>query len=303
MVQYLGNTYPMYMAYSKNPHLPRVRMDAVKLVRAGWSYRKVARHTGFTISAISKWMKKADSLGHNQLWIPTQSSQPRHHPNELPSSVVEAIVQERAKRHRCAEVVHEELKRQGIVVSLSSVKRTLDREGLLKKRSPWKRPHDATPRPVANLPGDLVEIDTIHILTPERFYVYTLLDVCTRWAYAAVVERIRVKETLLFVREAKQVSPFPFHMLQSDHGSEFSQGFTLNVGTQHRHSRVRTPNDNAHLERFNRTLQEECLDLVRPSIPAYQKAIDEYLPYYNNERLHMGLNYETPLKRFQAIEF
>lgn len=303
MVQYLGNTYPMYMAYSKNPHLPRVRMDAVKLVRAGWSYRKVARHTGFTISAISKWMKKADSLGHNQLWIPTQSSKPRRHPNELPSSVLRAIVQERAKRHRCAEVVHEELKRQGIVVSLSSVKRTLDREGLLKKRSPWKRPHDATLRPEANLPGDLVEIDTIHILVPTRFYVYTILDVCTRWAYAAVVERIRVKETLLFVQQAKQVFPFPFHMLQSDHGSEFSQGFTLEVGTAHRHSRVRTPNDNAHLERFNRTLQEECLDLVRPSISTYEKAIAEYLPYYNNERLHMGLNYETPLKRFQAIEY
>lgn len=278
-------------------------MDAVKLVRKGWSYRKVARHTGFTISAISKWVKKADSLGHKQLWIPTQSSKPRHHPNELPLSVVEAIVQERAKRHRCAEVIYESLKKQGITASLSSVKRTLDREGLLKKRSPWKRPHDATVRPIAENPGDLVEIDTIHIWVPARFYVYTILDVCTRWAYAAVSERIRVRETLWFVRQAKREAPFSFHMLQSDHGSEFSQGFTLNVGTAHRHSRVRTPNDNAHLERFNRTLQEECLDHVPTNISAYQKAIAEYLPYYNNERLHMGLNYETPLERFQAIEF
>ena len=290
----------MYMPYTTNPKLPRLRMQAVKLVRSGWSVRKVARHTGFNPSTISRWVEKAEPLGRSQLWIPTESSRPRHHPKELPLSIVEAIVQERAKRHRCAEVIHEGLKRRGIQVSLSSVKRTLDREGLLKKRSPWKRPHDATPRPVVEHPGDLVEVDTIHILVPARFYVYTILDVCTRWAYAAVVEQIRVKETLLFVRQAKLLSPFPFHMLQSDHGSEFSQGFTLEVGTQHRHSRVRTPNDNAHLERFNRTLQEECLDLVPTSISAYQKALDEYLPYYNNERLHLSLNFKTPSEVLQS---
>gem|GEM_PF-5339638 len=27
----------MYMAYSQNPHLPHVRMEAVRLVRSGWS--------------------------------------------------------------------------------------------------------------------------------------------------------------------------------------------------------------------------------------------------------------------------
>ncbi len=300
MVQYLLNTHTMDMTYSTNPHLPRIRMDAVKLVRAGWSYRKVARHTGFSIGSISAWVKKAESLGHNQLWIPTQSSRPLHHPKELPPAIVQAIVEERLKRNRCAEVVHESLKRRGVVVSLSTVKRTLDRENLLKKRSPWKRPHDATPRPIAENPGDLVEIDTIHILVPSRFYVYTILDVCTRWAYAAVAERIRVRETLWFVRQAKEVSPFQFRMLQSDHGSEFSQGFTLNVGTTHRHSRVRTPNDNAHLERFNRTLQEECLDRVPTSIFSYQKALDEYLPYYNNERMHMGLNFKTPNETFRS---
>ena len=33
----------MYMAYTQNPHLPRVRMEAVRLVRFGWSTRKVAQ--------------------------------------------------------------------------------------------------------------------------------------------------------------------------------------------------------------------------------------------------------------------
>ena len=29
----------MYMAYSQNPHISKVRMDAVKLVRSGWSVK------------------------------------------------------------------------------------------------------------------------------------------------------------------------------------------------------------------------------------------------------------------------
>ena len=38
-----------------------------------------------------------------------------------------AIVAERLKHTRCAEVVHDSLREQGITVSLSSVKRTLMR--------------------------------------------------------------------------------------------------------------------------------------------------------------------------------
>ncbi len=286
----------MYMPYTTNPKLPRLRMDAVKLVRSGWSVRKVARHTGFNPSTISRWVKKAEPMGRSELWIPTQSSKPHHHPDELPFELVRAIINQRLEHNRCAEVVQEELKRKGIAVSLSSVKRVLGRYGLLKSRSPWKRPHDATPRPVIGKPGDLVEVDTIHIIRPDRFYVYTLLDVCTRWAYARVSENINVNNTLCFVQAAKSTAPFSFQILQSDHGSEFSQGFTLNVGTQHRHSRVRTPNDNAHLERFNRTLQEECLDHVPSSPKRYQQALEEYLPYYNQERLHLSLNFKTPLE-------
>lgn len=295
----------MYMAYSKNPHLPRVRMDAVKLVRAGWSYRKVARHTGFTISAIAKWVKKAEPLGHNGLWIPTQSSRPKTHPRALASDMVQAIVAERVHHRRCAEVVHHELTQRGIQVSLSSVKRTLARQHLVKKRSPWKRPHDATARPLPSAPGALIEVDTVHIFAPDdprQFYVYTLLDVYSRWGFAAISRRATASASVRFVARAQTIAPFSFSLVQSDHGTEFSQWFTLHVGMAHRHIRVRTPNDNAHLERFNRTLQEECLNHVRPSPWHYGRALPEYLQYYNDERPHLSLNFQTPSKRFQGVD-
>lgn len=292
----------MYMAYTSNPRMPRVRMDAVKLIRSGWSYRKVAIHTGYPIGTLSKWMKKAELYGG--FWIPTNSSKPLHHPNELDDETVQKIVEQRQKRKRCAEVIHQELINQGILVSLSSVKRVLKREGLIKERSPWKRWHLSGIRPEANKVGSLVEIDTIHIVPRPvfRFYVYTLLDVYSRWAYAKSVERMNTHQTINFVREAQSASPFKFETLQSDHGPEFSTYFSEQIKLPHRHIRIRKPNDNAHLERFNRTLQEECLNHVSPNPKSYQKAISEYLPYYNNERLHLGLDLKTPQNRFQGVD-
>jgi len=272
-------------------------MKAVMLVRKGWSIRKAARYFGFSHGALLNWIKKAPRDG--RLVIPTRSSAPKSHPNQLAQHMVNAIVGQRKKRGRCAKVVHRELQNQGIVVSLSSVERTLKRQGLIKRRSPWKRWHLSGERPESVLPGDLVQIDTIHfVINGKRFYVYTIIDLASRWAYAKVGARINTYQSLKFVKEAQGVAGFTFKMIQSDNGPEFSTWFTEHIGKvsiQHRHSRVRKSNDNAHIERFNRTIQEECLNNVSQNLKSFKKAINEYLPYYNGERLHLGINYLTPL--------
>lgn len=293
------------MAYTKNPYLPRVRRDAADLVRRGWGVRKVARYVGVSPGTISKWVKRAGEIGYRD--IPTLSSRPRSHPKQLSKELVRAICRKRILTKRSAEVVHRELLNDGVLVSLSSVKRTLDRQRLLKKRSQWKRYHHPLQRPNIEKQGDLVQVDTIHLLRPEgRVYVFTLLDVYSRWAYARAYPHANTRTALRFVQKAQRLARFHFKTLQSDHGSEFSQWFSDRVFSVHRHSRVRRPNDNAHLERFNRTVQEECLDAVPKTVRDLNKALAKYIPYYNGKRLHFGLQLRTPLqaltaKRFQAI--
>lgn len=289
------------MPYTTNPHLPRLRMEAAQLVlRQGWSTREVARHTGFDHSTIVRWVNRARYSTRRS--IPTASCRPHRHPQALPYDTVAAIIAYRQRYHRCAEVLQYLLARDGITVSLSSVKRTLKRHGLVYP-SPWKKWHTYPPRPLPEKPGSLVEIDTIHDGVPaERLYVYTLLDVCSRWAYACPAERMSTHRSLQFADAAQETAPFPFRMLQSDHGPEFSKWFTKMVavrGLAHRHSRVRQPNDNAHLERFNRTLQDECLNRCVRSLRSWRRAIPEYLRYYNAERPHLALNMETPLQVVQ----
>ena len=294
----------MDMAYTQNPHLPRVRMEAAKLViEKGWSTREVARHTGFNQSSIVRWVEKLrlNNYGHT---IPTESSRPHSHPSELSPETVQAIVDYRLKYQRCAEVIHYFLERDGYEVSLSSVKRTLKRNEMTKY-SKWKKWRQYSERPLPEKPGVLVQIDTIldGPADEERLYIYTMLDVCSRWASAMPVVKIGTHASWEFIKHSQQDMPFKLKMIQSDHGAEFSKWLTKTLEAneiQHRHSRVRTPTDNAYVERFNRTIQEECLSRVPKTLAAYEKAIPDFLHYYNFERPHMGIHMLTPNQVMQS---
>ncbi len=291
------------MAYTTNPQLPRLRMQAVMLVRDGWTTRKVARHMGYSHSTIVRWCQKAPAKGSEK--IPTKSSRPRSHPRALAPEVVQAILGERRKRGRCAEVVHAELVSQGIVVSLSSVKRTLQRHEMTKDRTKYRRPRIRVPRPAPICPGALVEADTVHILdwmTGERFYIYTVIDVHSRWAYAELHEKLKNTQMLNFILRAQAKAGFTFQVLQTDNGPEFATWFRNNIQAQGitlRHTHVRSPNENGHIERFNRSIQEECVGYQAALKYTSQDQIDEFLDYYNNERRHMGINMRRPAEVVQ----
>jgi putative transposase len=283
------------MPYTTNKNMPRIRKEAAQLlVRKKWSTRKVARHFGFNQSTIVRWFKKSKVYGYHD--IPTQSSRPKSHPKQLRAEVVKRIVALRIKTKRTSEVVHQHLLNEGIKVSLNSVRRTIDRHGLMKKRNPWKRYHPPVGRPYPLKAGDLVQIDTIHrmIDKKKRLYVFVLIDVYSRWVYAKAYPKIGGKQTIRFVNEAQKHAIFNFNMLQSDHGPEFSNWFVARISKNHRYTRIGKPNDNAHIERVNRTIQEECLDKIPNDVFKINCELKKYLQYYNYERLHLSLNLKTP---------
>jgi transposase len=224
------------MPYTTNKNMPRIRREAVQLsIMRGWSVRKVARHLGFHHTAVLKWIQKAKVIGNHP--IPTRSSRPKHHPKELSEDIIKNIVEKRLAHNRYAEAVHKELENDGIKVSLSSVKRTLERRYLIKKRSPWKRYHPHQDRPYPLKSGDLVQTDTIHLMISEkkRMYVFTLIDVYSRWVYAKAYQKINGRVSVSFIKEAQKYSSFKFNTLQSDHGPEFGMWFVSQIKKNHRY--------------------------------------------------------------------
>jgi transposase InsO family protein len=278
------------MPYTTNPKLPKVRRDAVKMLRQGYSTRAVARHFGFSQKSISNWSRKAISDAP----IETRSSRPRTSPKRIPNELRDQVANKRKELGRSIEVIHHALKQEGVDISLSSVYRILRDQYLLKRKSPWKKFHRTMVRPEALKPGDLVQMDTIHIMMSEkkRIYIYTIIDTYSRVAYAWATKNISSGKSLEVLRK----TPFPFQIscIQTDHGPEFGKYFTDRIGIKHRHSRIRKPNDNAHVERFNRTVQDECLNHVRVDVIQMNRALKKYLHHYNNTRHHFSLEFKAP---------
>ena len=269
--------------------MPRIRRDATRLFHKGWSARKIGRYLGYHHTAILKWVKRSRIVG--DVPIQTKSSRPKRTRKPTRPELENQIVKMRIQTKRCAEAIYEQLKREGVKISVSTVHRILNRANLLKKRSLYWRYHPPVERPKALKPGDLVEMDSIHLMTGKktRIYVLVLIDIYSRWTYAKCFSKMNTDTSIMFLRLAMQESSFPFDMIQTDHGPEFGKVFVRKVKKNHRYTRIGKPNDNAHVERFNRTLQEECLDRVELNVSKVNRALKKYLSYYNNQRIHLGL--------------
>jgi transposase InsO family protein len=320
------------MAYSINPNLPRARALGLKLlIKEGLPLSVVANKCGVHRSTIYRWKNKWLKLNENaQLenfnrpnivpgkqfrfaslsWlIPTLSSRPHISPRAIANNVVELVLKLREMLKRCAEVVWwHAVQDNGVNISLSSVRRILKRHHYINGRKKRVRPSNPI-RPTVVSPGELVQTDTVHYVCPytkRRKYIYTVIDLHTRMTYAEIHSRILPGLAAKVVMGASASFGFKFAMVQADNGPEYSHYFEDTLSRQNiltRHSRLHRPNDNAHIERFNRTIQEECLGRYLDfSIPnqLIQKKIDKYLEFYNTKRVHLSLQYRTPNQMLQS---
>lgn len=95
-------------------------------------------------------------------------------------------------------------------------------------------------------------------------------------------------------------------LLRSDNGLVFtSRRFTATVrayGLQQEFITPYTPQQNGVIERFIRTLKEECVWQHRfESLPHAQRALNQWMRYYNTERPHQSLGYTPPALAYTVV--
>jgi transposase InsO family protein len=301
------------------------------LVREHLPLQTVANRCGVHRTTIWRWKRKWYKLNENVqfdnpnrpnrpysaashllrcTWlVPTLASRPRTSPKAIATQIVTRVLELRATLKRCAEVVwHYLVHEDQIAISLSSVRRILRRHHCFTNARRKRVRPDNPRRPLVTKPGELVQTDTIHYICPftkRRRYVYTVIDLYTRMAYAEVHTHIRPGVAAAVVGRASTRFSFGFAMVQADNGPEFGRYFAQRLasqGTSVRHSRLGRPNDNAHIERFNRTIQDECLGrylTYKTTNRVVQARLKAYLDYYNTERVHLGLQFKTPAEMLQ----
>ena len=322
------------MSYCTGKNIESARGKAVKmLVLEKKPVGVIADRFGVHRSTIWRWYQKWKNINsHIQFtnavrrqylgislykyeickWIiESEPSSPKHS-HTLAEDLVQLVLDVRDQIKRCAEVVWHYINEiLCINISLSSVRRILKRHHrMAKSKYHRNREYKGIPRPKILSPGDLIEIDTIHLFNPiskQKRYIYTVIDLYTRMAYARVYKELKPIHSLNTILEAEQYFGFNFKMVQSDNGLEFARYFEARLetkGIKIRHTRLGRPNDNAHIERFNRTIQEECTGnyyLETESLKSMDDKILSYIDFYNHKRIHLGIGYRTPAEMLHRL--
>ncbi len=146
-------------------------------------------------------------------------------------------------------------------------------------------------------PGHLIALDTIErIVNGARRYVITFEDIYTRFSFAWGTSSHASRAAEEFFDLCLKVFPFSFNFLWvlTDNGSEFKKHFSdklKELHLTHYHTYPRTPKMNAHVERFNKTIQEEFIDyyaylLINPD--DFNNRLIDYLIFYNTKRVHFA---------------
>jgi len=154
--------------------------------------------------------------------------------------------------------------------------------------------------------GFLWHIDSVVIWWyGVRKVIFTAIEQHSRIAYAKVYKSNTSSYAQDFLEKLNYVTGEKIRIMHSDNGSEFQGNFKKacqTLGILQVYSRAYTPKDNAVLERFNRTIQEEWLEQSVVGLDDIKEAnIDllTWLIHYNSFRPHQALDYKTPLQYAQ----
>lgn len=156
-------------------------------------------------------------------------------------------------------------------------------------------------------PGELLSQDTFYVGTLKgvgRVYLHAVVDTYSSYAFgflhttkqpeAAVA--VLHNEVLPFYREKEM----PIKAVLTDNGREFcgkdthSYEIYLDFNEiEHRTTKVRKPQTNGFVERFNRTVLNEFFrsafrTKLYETVEALQIDLDKWLGHYNTERPHLG---------------
>lgn len=276
-----------------------------------------ARHFGLERRTVRKWLRRFSVLGIKGL--NNHSSAPhRTRTTRTPTDTILAVVAVRRQNPCWSKYkLKASLRKQGIVVSESTIGRILLRYQLVNDKVSKKRkrsallPKQRYPRDlIIKNPGDMIQMDTKHLvgIGGTRLYQFTAIDVLTKVRVISVGSRISSRQASLFLDQCLDEFSFPIKAIQTDNGSEFQKEFreaTRKHRIAHYFIETRSPKQNSYVERSHLTDEQEfyqqgnLISTVRDMIPK----IKQWQHFYNYTRPHQALNYLTPSEYFDKYRY
>ena len=321
---YIGWRVKGFRSFTKMMQQYDLSVEAqYRLSVIGWYFNEgernaslTARHFRLHRNTIQKWLKQFNP--HNLNSIEPKARVPIHTFSEGHPVYYEqrAVALKKHYPYYGKEKIRVLLNDEGIQVSASWVGKIIKKHKLqylwrthesscnfkktIRKRKSRKR---APKLSVPDKVGTWLQLDTVVLYWKgKRVYVITAIDLTSRFAIAYAYATPSSKNAKDFLKKIQMFFPgnISIKMIQTDNGSEFLKYFHQECGEkkiEHTFSYPKCPKQNAYVERFNCTIQIECLkriDATKPLFALNQKIAD-YLVEYNAVRPHQSLDYKRPI--------
>ncbi len=282
----------------------------------GESVQKTCQH--FTISRriLLKWRKRFNE--QSPLTLESQSRAPkRRRQREITPQEEEKIVMIRRQFLRYGKekiaIKYEQL--YGQKISSWKVQKTIEKYKIYynasknyrtqAKKQRALQKHRITELIRKKRNGYLFCVDTIvRYWNGQKRYILTAIDAVSKVAFAHMYTSHSSLTAADFLYRLKHLANGYIENVQTDNGSEFHKNFEeacQNLEIKHYWSRAHTPKDNSVCERFNRTLEEEFIQMGNRSTDPveFNRKLTEWLIEYNFFRPHYSLGYMTPMLLIQ----
>lgn len=283
--------------------------NIISFLKKGGSPAEAAQEFGVHISTIYRWKKRA-TRADGKLGIykaNRKSTKPYTIRYKLKGKDLEELLALRKKYRWTAEKLQYLLK---LPVSVRTMQRTLKRHGVVRESSYYRRPrgqptvhmHLKNTTAVGYLQMDVKVITPQLSGLPWTCFEYAVIDIFSRYKDAVILNQLDQDGAMVALLTILPRLPFKPVFIQTDNGLEFQKKFLQFVeaqGLKHHFVHKRSPNENAIIERSFRTDEEEFF-FFRMKRPKHyddlRAQFEQYLWYYNYERIHLGLNFKTPIE-------
>lgn len=282
-----------------------------------------ARHFGINPKTLHKWLKRFDETRLETL---EEVSRAPHRTRQREINHLQKIrIRKLRKAHmRWGKMKLKKLYKTDYGEKISSwkIQKVIESEHLyfdpIQQKKQQKRKKQAQNKPKQRITQFVKEhivhhlwhVDTVILTMTGGGYRYllTAIDDVSKLAYARLYKSHSSKHAADFLTRLHYLTEGEIINLHHDNGSEFEKDFKkacTELSLPQWYSRVRTPKDNAVLERFNRTIQEEFVDMTETlieNIEPFNLELTEWLIEYNSVRPHQALDYLTPLEYINILQ-
>jgi transposase InsO family protein len=272
---------------------------------AGVPLSVLSERHGIARPVLSRWWAKyqADDLAGLQ----PQSRRPHHSPTQHAPAVALAIDAARDFGWGVARIADE------LGVGHGTVQRALERSGRNRWPTPARRP---VQRYEKSRPGELLHLDLKYLpqlgIRPE--FEYAAIDDFSREGTAQIARERSTVAATRFLELVLAQLPYPVEAVMTDNDMMFTMRFAYystrltrfeqalkSAGIEHRLIRPRTPETNGKVERFIKTIDDECYRIVQPQTSRARVGVLKlFLEYYNHARPHQSLGGQSPVTRRDA---